>query len=256
MPSMHLRRAGRDLDLQVGRAGLRTTATLLAGSAPVAEGRGLGRVLLRLPAQSDPAPAVLVLSPWPGVVARALLLEPAPAEPGTGDADAATPDGGAPDRVAELAGLATARRHPFDAAPGTLAGRLRAVEERHPRLWAARHVVWGVARVLAALLGIAVLLQALVRPVLRWLAGLVPEVDLPDLPLPDISLPDIPLPDISLPDVSLPGWVSTVLATAKFWAPVAVGLVLAVREVRRRREPPPGDGREPGPEQDDPDAHR
>ena len=255
MDAMRLRWQGRLLELHTSRSGLRTTATLLADSTPVAEGRGIGRVLLRLPEDDGPAPAVLAVAPIPGVVVHAVLLEPRPpaAEP---EQEAAAPgpeaDG---EPVAALLDLATARRHPFDPPPGTLDARLVALRERHPRLWATRHVLAGIGKVLAGLLGLAVLLQALVRPLLRWLAGLVPDVDLPDLPLPDIPWPDLDLPDLHLPHVSLPGSVAAILATAKFWGPVLVGVVLAVREARRRR-PPADDGPAQGPGDDAADAHR
>jgi hypothetical protein len=250
MDAMRLELHGRTLELRTGRAGVRTTARLLVDSSPVAAGSGLGRVLLHLPTEDGPAPAVLALAPLPGVVVRAVLLEPAPAasEPAAGPEDAEVPE-----RARALLDLATARRHPFDPAPGTLAARLHALRERHPRLWAARHVALGVGKVLAGLLGIAVLLQALVRPLLRWLTGLLPGVELPDLPLPDIGLP---WPEIHLPEVSVPAWVATLLATAKFWGPVVVGVVLAVREIRRRRRSGAGDEPAAEPGDDAADAHR
>ena len=212
-----------------------TTASLSIDSRPVADGRGIGRVLLRLRDTGQPdgaAPAVLVLAPLPGVVARAVLLEPREAERAEADGEPPAAD----QRAGAFLDLATAQRHPFDPPPGSVAARLRAFQERHPRLWAARHVALGVAKVLGSLLGVAVLVQALVAPLLRWLSGLLPAVDLPDLPLPDI---DVPWPDPELPDLTLPGWVAAVLATAKFWVPVLVRMVLAAREARRA----PGAGR-------------
>jgi hypothetical protein len=249
MSGPRLQWQGRTLEVRAARSGLHTTASLLADATPVTEGRGLGRVLLPVPGSAEPAPTVLVVAPLPGTVARVVLLVPRP-DPGTGEADA---------DAAGVLELATAERHPFDPAPGTLAARLRAFEERHPRLWASRHVVSAVVRVLAGLLGLAVLLQALVRPLLRWLAGLVPDVDLPDLPLPDLDLPSIPWPDLDLPDLDLPGWLAAVLATAEFWVPVLVAVGLAVAEVRRKRRRSAGrtvDGQPSGPGDDAVDAHR
>ncbi len=244
---------GGTLELRAGRSGVRTTATLLRDDVPVAEGRGVGRVLLPLPAAGEPSPAVLVLALLPGTVARAVLLVPRPREHGdTPDGDGDTPD----DAASRAVGLATAERHPFAPEPGTLAARLRAFEDRHPRLWASRHVVAAVVRVLAGLLGLLVLLQALVRPVLRWLAGLVPDVDLPELPLPDLDLPSLPWPDLDLPDLAVPGWLAAVLATAKVWGPVLVGVGVAVAEVRRRRRRDAVDGRGGGTGDDAGDAHR
>jgi hypothetical protein len=245
MTGPRLQWRGGTLEVRAGRSGLRTTATLLRDDTPVAQGRGLGRVLVPVPAAEEPPPAVLVLAPLPGLVARTVLLVPRPREAGDSppeDADAGVLD------------LVTAERHPFDPEPGTVAARLRAVEERHPRLWAARHVAAAVVRVVAGLLGLLVLLQALVRPLLRWVAGLVPDVDLPSIPLPDLDLPSIPWPDVDLPDVTLPGWLAAVLATAKVWGPVLVGVGVAVAEVRRRRRRDALDGRGGG--DDAGDAHR
>lgn len=243
---------GSTWEVRTGRSGLHTAATLLRDADPVAEGRGLGRVLLPFPGTDRPSPAVLVLAPLPGWVASTVLLVPRPRE------DDGEDDGSADDAVARVVDLASAERHPFDPAPGSLAARLRASEDRHPRLWASRHVVVAVAKVVAGLLGLALLLQALVRPLLRWLAGLVPHVDLPELPLPDLDLPSVPWPDVDLPDVTLPGWLAALLATAKYWGPVLVGVGLMVAEVRRERRRaaaiPDGDG--PGHGDDGSDAHR
>lgn len=242
---------GGTLEVRAGRSGLRTTATLLRDDTPVAQGRGVGRVLLPLPAAEEPPPAVLVLAPLPGLVTRTVLLVPRPREAGAGPPE---------DAVAGALDLVTAERRPFDPEPGTIAARLRTLEERHPRLWAARHVAAAVVRVVAGLLGLLVLLEALVRPLLRWLAGLVPDVhlpdvDLPDLPLPDLDLPSIPWPDVDLPDVTLPGWLAAVLATAKIWGPLLVGVGMAVAEVRRRRRRPAVGGRDDRAGDDAGDAH-
>jgi hypothetical protein len=175
MTGSRLDRQGRRLELRAGRSGVRTTAPLLRDDVPVAEGRGLGRVLLTVPAGGEPPPTVLVLAPLPGTVARTVLPVPRPRGPG-GDPD------GRDDAASRAVDLATAEQQPFDPERGTLAALLRAVEERHPRPWASRHVVAAVVRVPAGLLGLLVLLQALVRPVLRWPAGLVPDVDLPSIP--------------------------------------------------------------------------
>ena len=247
MTGPRLQWRGGTLEVRAGRAGPRTTATLLLDDAQVAEGRGVGRVLLPLPAAEEPSAAVLVLAPLPGVVARTVLLVPRPREAGAAPAD---------DAGARVLDLATAEGHPFDPEPGTLAARLRTVEERHPRLWASRHVVAAVVRVGAGLLGLLVLLQAVVRPVLRWLAGLVPDVDLPDLPLPDLDPPSIPWPDLDLPDLALLGWLAAVLATAEVWGPLLVGVCVAVAEVRRRRRRDAVGGRGSGTGDDAGDAHR
>ncbi|MGY1820796.1 hypothetical protein [Geodermatophilus sp. SYSU D00079] len=250
MTGQRLRWQGQELEVRTRRQGLRTAATLVRDSVPVGEATGSGRVVLPLPGPEGPAPTVLVLAPAPGVVAQTVLLVPrspgdagsaaddAPQQPAEGAAGAPGADDDLPAGARTALDLATAERHRFAPAPGTLAARLRAIEERHPRLWASRHVALAVARVVGALLGLAVLLQGLVQPLVTWLLGLLPRVDLPDLPWPDLDLPSIPWPDVDLPDVSPPGWLGAVLATAEYWGPVLVGVALAVREVRRERRTP------------------
>ena len=252
MPGARLEWNGHLLELTSGRDGLRTTVTVLCDAEPVAQGSGLGRVLLPLPGLTESGtPRVLVLAVVPGVMARAVLLVPAPPGPDDeAETDAPT------DKAQAALDLARAERYPFAPAPGTFAARLRAFEDRHPRLWASRHVVRAVVRVLGALLGIAAILQLLVRPIIEWLAGLLPRIDWPD-----IDLPSLPLPDIDLPDVTMPGWLLAILVTAKFWVPILIAVALGVREVRRKRAAAdarraataaphsPADAREP-------DAHR
>jgi hypothetical protein len=114
-------------------------------------------------------------------------------------------------------------------APGTRAARRDAFERAHPRLFAARHVARGVTKALLAVVGVAFLFR-LVLPAIPW-----PDIDLPDIPWPLVDLPEIPWPSIDLPDVALPAWVREVLNSAKIWGPILVGVVLAVRELRRRR---------------------
>jgi hypothetical protein len=74
----------------------------------------------------------------------------------------------------------------------------------------ARHVVKGVAQAVAAIVGIGFAIR------------LLPDISLP------VDLPDVPLPDIDPPSLALPGWVKVVM-------PVLLGLVIALREWRRRR---------------------
>jgi len=127
--------------------------------------------------------------------------------------------------------------------PAVLAGRtpprllvaFRAWQDRHPVLWSSRHVVINVLGVVCTLLGLGLLLRLLIEKVL-------PHVDLPDIPTPD--LPDWvryldPLyylrpviewvagivPDIDLPDG--PPWIKIAIALL-----FAVGV--SVREYKRR----------------------
>ncbi|WP_157508864.1 hypothetical protein [Luteipulveratus halotolerans] len=121
----------------------------------------------------------------------------------------------------------------LDPEPGSRAALLEARARERPRLYAARHVVGAAAGVLLPLLGIGLLINV----VLRWLGGLLPDVDGPDLPsVPTPDLPDIPWPDWELPDWQLPGWVQALAAAAKFVVPILIALGVAAHEVRRRRQ--------------------
>ena len=55
----------------------------------------------------------------------------------------------------------------------------------------------------------------------------------PDLPR--IDLPDLPLPSFQI-DLELPGWVQAVLDSKPYWVPIVVGVVLARRELNRRKK--------------------
>jgi hypothetical protein len=112
--------------------------------------------------------------------------------------------------------------------PGSAAARRERLERERPGLYAARHVAKGVAQALAVVIGIGF--------AIRLLPDITLPVDLPDPDLPD--LPDLPLPSI---DLELPGWIQAILASKAIWLPVILGLVIALREWRRRR---PG-GRHP-----------
>lgn len=235
---------GEPLELSTRREGLRTRVTLWRGGREAGEASGFGRTLLPLDPDAEArdgevlrGPTVLVLSALPGVVNRAMLLvaraegDEAPGPPAAvvDDVLAALPRG-----MSKLAGLAAVQRYPFAPPAGSFAARLAAFATAYPRLWAARHVVLAAAKVAVGLLGLALFVQALLRPVVTWLTGLLPDWRL-DIPWPDIDLPDIPLPDIDLPDLVAPGWLLVLVATAKFWGPVLVAVVIAVVEVRRRR---------------------
>ena len=132
--------------------------------------------------------------------------------------------------------------------PGSAAARRERLERERPGLYAARHVAKGVAQALAAVIGIGFAIR------------LLPDISLPiDLPEPD--LPDLPLPSFDLPSLALPGWIQAILASKAIWLPVILGLVIALREWRRRRAagthpgrggddaeggPPPGPDQQPG----------
>ncbi|GAB2844193.1 hypothetical protein GCM10022221_49390 [Actinocorallia aurea] len=102
----------------------------------------------------------------------------------------------------------------FTPPPGCRARRWHEIRERHPALYAMRHVVNEGIVMTAALLGIGALLSALFR-------HLLPRIDWSWLPDP----PSWDLPDWDPPDLD---WLSYAL-------PIVVALYLSVRELRRRR---------------------
>ncbi|MQY08799.1 hypothetical protein ACRB68_69100 [Actinomadura sp. RB68] len=151
-----------------------------------------------------------------GQAARVRLDPPEPKDGGNKDGDAK-------DDAAKPEGVA------FTPPEGTRAARRERFAMQHPGLYASRHVVLAVGKVLFGLLGVAALIKALLALV-PW-----PELHLPKIPWPDLDLPSLPLPDIDLPDVALPGWLTAVLATTKFWLPVLIAIGVARKEAERRR---------------------
>ena len=113
-------------------------------------------------------------------------------------------------------------------APGSAAARRDQLERERPGVYAARHVAKGVAQALAAIIGIGFAIRLL-----------------PDMSLP-VDLPDIPAPDI---DLEAPGWLKAILGSKAIWLPVVLGVVIALREWRRRR--PAGTHRDRGGSRDD-----
>lgn len=148
------------------------------------------------------------------------------------------------------------RSVPYAPPTGTRAAKIHAWGERHPNLYAARHVVSNLAGTAAALLGLAALLKFIVEP-------LIPDIDAPDVDLPDA--PDLPdwlnylNPFWYL--AKLLNWLGELLEPVfEFIAPLfswipegavkyvigfLAAVVYAVREARRRRRivdaPPPGE---------------
>ena len=117
----------------------------------------------------------------------------------------------------------------LDPEPGSPAALLDARMRAHPRRYAARHVVSGVAKVVVPILLTILVARFAVR--IDW-----PDWDLPSLPRPDLPdlVPSVPWPDVSLPD--LPGWVKEAAQYAKYVVPVLIGIGLASNEVTRRRK--------------------
>ena len=102
-------------------------------------------------------------------------------------------------------------------APGSAAERRERLERERPGVYAARHVAKGVAQALVAVIGIGFAIR------------LLPDISLP------VDLPEPPLPDIELPSFEPPDWIASILASKAIWLPVILGLVIALREWRRRR---------------------
>jgi len=114
--------------------------------------------------------------------------------------------------------------------PAPAESRSERFARRYPRLYALRHVAKGTGKAAAALIGLALLVNLL--PAIQW-----PEIPLPSIDLPEIPWPDIPLPSIDLPE--LPAWLQAILEAKKYWLPILIGIVLAVREMRKRRPASP-----------------
>ncbi len=83
------------------------------------------------------------------------------------------------------------------------------LRRKHPRLYAARHVVKTVAGIVVPLLGIGALVAFAV---------------------PSISLPDLPFPSLPRPDLDPPGWARYV----KWVVLIAIAVGIGVRELRNR----------------------
>jgi len=152
---------------------------------------------------------------WTGRVAKCLLVEP-----GQGDV--------------------RRRSVPYAPPPGTRAARLHAWGERHPHLYAARHVVINVGGTILAILGVSALLRAI-------FGGLLPSLDFGWLP--DLNPPEwLKYLDPSRYLAPLFEWVPPLLDKLFGWIPdvdtgwlkyvigFLVAVSIAVREVRRRRQ--------------------
>jgi hypothetical protein len=122
---------------------------------------------------------------------------------------------------------------PLAPAPGSAAARREQLERERPGLYAARHVAKGAAQALAAIVGIGFAIR------------LLPDISLP------VDLPDIPMPDLDIDPPSLhpPDWLAAILASKAIWLPLILGVVIALREWRRRR--PAGTHRDRGGSRDD-----
>ncbi|MEL4504292.1 hypothetical protein AAEX63_03335 [Luteococcus sp. H138] len=132
----------------------------------------------------------------------------------------------------------------LDPEEGSKAHRRLQRERAHPRLYAGLDVLVAVLGVLIGLLGLGAMVKVLLEPVIRFLLGLIPDVDLPSIEWPKIPWPSIDLPEIAWPHIDLawipwhlipefevPEWVWWTLDHGR---PILIALVIAVAEVRRR----------------------
>lgn len=114
---------------------------------------------------------------------------------------------------------------------GSLAAQREERMRASPRLHAARHVAGGMGKVVGPIATAALF---------AWLLSRIslPEIDLglPSIPWPSIPWPDIPWPSISLPSWDAPGWVRWIADKLKYIWPILLGLLLARREMSRRRQ--------------------
>ena len=102
-----------------------------------------------------------------------------------------------------------------------------------PRLYAARHVLVGVGKVVIPILLAALAARFVVS--IPW-----PDWDLPSIPWPDWDLPSIPWPSLDLPaipwpDWTVPGWLVWILDHLKYILPILAGLLFARAEISRRQ---------------------
>lgn len=194
-------------------AGIQTLVRLFRDGDLVAEHRGIdSNVTLRT------ADHTVVVKVGPlGGISQALLLPP-DAEP----------------KDAQRLG------QEFTAPPGTFAARVQAWGNRHPDLYAARHVVIAIGQTVLGIIGFSAILFGLL-PSIPWPDVPLPEIPLPHVAVPRIDVPDLPIPEIvlpaiPLPQVSAPAWLEPLFSTLKYMTPIVVAIVIAVREAKHRRQ--------------------
>jgi hypothetical protein len=104
--------------------------------------------------------------------------------------------------------------------------------DRHPRLYAYRHVAGAVGGVLLTIVGVTVFAKTVAGELFHAVMALLPDLRLPDIDFPDLPIPSIPFPD--LPDVTMPGWVGSIAVVAKYVVPVLIALAVTQAEIKRR----------------------
>lgn len=107
--------------------------------------------------------------------------------------------------------------------------RFAGFQERHPRLYASRHIAVALLEIGAVLLGLNLFFKH-IFDLIPW-----PNISMPDINVPSIDLPSIPLPNVELPNFTMPGWLRAVLSTTKCWVPLLIAVGIAVHEVQKRR---------------------
>jgi hypothetical protein len=194
-------------------SGIQTIVRLYRGSDLIAEQRDMdSNVTLR----ADSLTVVVKVGPFGGI-SQALLLPP-----------------GAEPKDAQKVGAE------FAAPPGTFAARVQEWGNRHPDLYAARHIVIAIGQTVLGVIGFGAIMFGLL-PSIPWPAVNVPDIPLPHVPLPHIALPALPIPDIAIPAIPLPqitppAWLESLFGAMKYVAPIVVAIVIAVREARHRRQ--------------------
>ena len=122
----------------------------------------------------------------------------------------------------------------FTAPPGTFTARVQAWGNRHPDLYAARHVVIAIGQMVLGIIGFSAIFIGLL-PSIPW-PNIALDFPLPHITLPALPLPAIPLPAIALPDITPPAWLEPLFSALKYLSPMVIAVVIAVREARQRRQ--------------------
>lgn len=202
------------LSVTTESSGIQTIVRLFRNGDLAAEHRGMdSNVTLR----ADEHTVVVKVGPFGGIT-QALLL-PADADP----------------KDAQRLGAE------FTAPSGTFTRRVQEWGNRHPDLYASRHVVIAIGQTILGIIGFSAIFFGLL-PSIPWpnitLDVPLPQVSLPriSLPIPEIALPAIPLPDITLPRLTPPGWLEPLMGVLKYLSPIVIAIVIGVREAKHRRQ--------------------
>lgn len=93
---------------------------------------------------------------------------------------------------------------------------------------------------------LALLLAPVFARVIAWIAGLLPDWELPEIHPPQVELPvpvlpqvELPLPNWSFPDIDLPempAWVQWLAEYAEIWLPIVMGVAVGIIALRNHRK--------------------